>query len=470
MPHHLDTSLATIRLLFTSYLCYVHRWYPIFYVPQLDELIEDFVARHNQTSRYTSTPSCGQERQFTLLLKPSSTDFIVFLVLALGEVCLRTRSLLPIDTNHSQDASQAHSACSLQNKVLSLTSSSQRGLRLPGAPSQPATDYEAYSTMNFDGAVVPGSFYFEGAEQLPNHDNDLLFAQSHLLLGLCKAHRAGVEAGSAAFRSAGDRLHHLLDQHNLFTNIAEDQCSRQNQLLPTGQPVGIIAMAATSCLELENVNSININRYRSRLYDADTLPLPFSSPEGTTKLSLAGNTGEYPTKILFQDHVALVILQRQLHQFSQELQSHHYPPLNSCSAFDSINKHHEALQDWKTLLPQHLQWDDKESVPPNLFQARLRAKYNYTLFKIWTPFLDYALNILPHLLDGSSVRQIAVYKKKNPYSEGDICRFESFVAMEISDIYKACNLCIGAATLSAYAYCRASSYLNPINSQDIAYP
>jgi hypothetical protein len=233
-----NLSPTRIRQLFSSYLSHSHFWYPIFYGPQLVAIIENFITRHNDHS-HSSTASYGYSRQFKLPLKPSSTDVIVLLVLALGEMCLYTRS---IDVKYAQDASQTELIYCLQNNASSSKSSAPCGWETPYTSSQPV-NFQPPSSINNNGAgsnhhstsspsyemesktvttnssALPDSMYFLEAMRLSkghNCDNDLLFARMYLLSGVCMAHISGIGKGRAWFSIAGDKIYGLLEQHKLL--------------------------------------------------------------------------------------------------------------------------------------------------------------------------------------------------------------------------------------------------------------
>jgi hypothetical protein len=490
----LDLSPTRIRQLFSSYLSHSHFWYPIFYVPQLVAIIENFITRHNDHS-HSSTASYGYSRQFKLPLKPSSTDVIVFLILALGEMCLYTRS---IDVKYAQDASQTELSYCLQNNASSSKSSAPCGWETPYTSSQPV-DFQPPSTINNNGAglshhstsspsyemesktattnssALPDSMYFLEAMRLSkehNCDNDLLFAQMYLLSGLCVAHISGIEKGRAWFSIAGDKIYGLLEQHKLLdaSDKAEVHRQLQDQLLPTGEPMGAIVVAALSCLRLEIVNSVNVNPGPSRLLHADTLPLPFCSPESLTEYPPAPNTNSKDRKdILFRNHLALVYPERQFYLLLRDLKGYNGLILNPQIFLNAIEEHRSILSNWRNTLPPGLKWDDKDTVPSGAFEARLRAKYYEMMYKTYSPLVDFAPHIRPYLKSGRTVRQISVASFGNPYSEFRIRCFEAFSIMDPCDFDQAYNQCIEAATLSAMAYHSASKCLNPLNHQDIAY-
>jgi hypothetical protein len=104
-----------------------------------------------------------------------------------------------------------------------------------------------------------------------------------------------------------------------------------------------------------------------------------------------------------------------------------------------------------------------------MYRRIARFCNNLILTRFNRPVNQFALHILPHMDKGWSTREIAEFKQEKLYSEGEIRRFETFATMELSNIYEACNTCINAAAMSASAYHMALDYLNPLNSQDIAY-
>lgn len=471
VPFCWSTRPAVVRQSYASFLDHIHLWYPIFHVPHLKELIENFILRYNQPLHCSSTIGCGRERQLQHSMEPSSADFTVLLVLALGQMCLHTASSSPIHTNVTQSANQMQSDCNHRNKVSGPTVLPQCACGCPRPSPRTAAGIEPYFAKHFEDAGVPESFYSRTAKQCPEnlaHDNDLLVAQSHLLLGLYKARKAGMKGGSASFRSAGNKLHDLLIQRNLLTGNAEDQLHSQIQLLPTGQPVGVIVLAATSCLRLEMIQNASIDPCWSQLYHVESLPLPFSSPGSPTEHLPSANTNKH-RDTFFQDHVALAILERQSHDFSQKLRQYSHPSYIPRDVLDLVHGNEKALLDFREWLPRDLELDSNDFVLSVVLRAQIRAKYYETMYRIHEPFLEFVLHILPHLMNGFTVRQAAEFNSKSLYDERDICRFRAFATMDTSMIYEGCKECIEAATVSARSYYSLLRYPSPLEHQDIAY-
>ena len=67
------------------------------------------------------------------------------------------------------------------------------------------------------------------------------------------------------------------------------------------------------------------------------------------------------------------------------------------------------------------------------------------------PFLDYALHIMPHVRDGSSVEEVALDVHRNPRNKAEIHLFKAIELMGESEVWEACKRCIEAAMQSTVA-------------------
>jgi hypothetical protein len=193
-----------------------------------------------------------------------------------------------------------------------------------------------------------------------------------------------------------------------------------------------------------------------------------SSPASLAGYSPTVDTNNHKDQF-FRDHVALVILERQSHDFSKELKRHPEPSYMARDVLRSIFRHGKALPEFRDSLFQDFKLNIIECVPADALRARLRAKYFETMYRIYEPFLKFALYVASGLRDGLAVRQVIKFEGESLWDEGDICRIEAIATMEISMIDKCCKQCIKAATQSAYGYSSLLNCPSPVDHQGIAY-
>jgi hypothetical protein len=141
----------------------------------------------------------------------------------------------------------------------------------------------------------------------------------------------------------------------------------------------------------------------------------------------------------------------------------------ACDVPGSIFRHEKALLEFRDSLFQDLELNNIDCVPADALRARLRARYFETMYRIYEPFLKFALYVVSGLRDGLAVRQVIEFEGESLWDEGDICRIEAVAAMDISLIDKCCKQCIEAAIMSAYGYSSLFNCPSPVDHQDIAY-
>jgi hypothetical protein len=116
-----------------------------------------------------------------------------------------------------------------------------------------------------------------------------------------------------------------------------------------------------------------------------------------------------------------------------------------------LHGHEAILHGWRAMLPHDLKWKDNDPPPEGILSARLRAKYWGARYVINRPFLDYALHIMPHVRDGSSVEEVALDVHRNPRDKAEIHLFKAIELMGEGEVWEACKRCIEAAMQSTVA-------------------
>jgi hypothetical protein len=104
-----------------------------------------------------------------------------------------------------------------------------------------------------------------------------------------------------------------------------------------------------------------------------------------------------------------------------------------------------AIENWRKHLQPQMQWNDEDSLPQDINDARLRAKYYGAQYIIHRPFLNYALHnmtaeqITPEALQRSAIAQPSTAPRKGG-------------SLDTDEVLRSCRLCIEAAKHSTIAF------------------
>lgn len=485
---HLDLSSAKVHQLFANYLSHGHAWYRIFYTHQLHKMIDDFIKRREHHPHLSSTASCSYEGQPTLLLGPLLGDITVLLIMAIGEMCLNTTSLLTPRSRWPKDSRQSQFDHGLRNEVPGSTSSVPHGLESSFASVQYTTEFNTRSTTNTNDrgsgrprsheiefaaeiihrSAVPDSGYYQEAIRLLEGQScrhELSFAHVNLLKGLYQAQCARVVESKECFKTAGNKLYDLIIHHKLLIDDSDGHSSgvTRMQLIPEqqlleGELKGPALMSAWCCLQLET--------------DAHGRSYPGSSSlhliKGILPLPPVPLEVESLREFSSYDYLALAFADRQLRLFRDELYGCNGLRLSFDEVQQSLFRHKRILLQWRATLPPDLKWRDGDRVASTVIGAQIRAKYYQMMYRIHLPFLDYALNIRPHLGRCQTVKEIAVNGHPANRDAADIRLLEAIDEMGANEIQGACYECITAATQIMTVFDGVFQYSTIPNICDIA--
>ena len=500
----LDLDQATILNLWDNYLKHMHVMHPFLDKARTRKLIDKFIARYYpDTHRTHSTWAVGDgesdrpikrqrsndptgsqgigagdyRRECFVDIERSPSNAIIYLVLALGKICTHKENLPgPVHDRVLNVARQLSGNTGLHGS--SPMSASVKPS--PGSPKHTPNSFHnscmeyrsrrssfnrssssAQTVKNMD--IIPGiAYYAKAAEILGDQSDgsDLIHAQMFLLAGLYKGQLARVKESMSWIAKAGGIVQSLLYRYKLYNdnywtaNGDERRQHESGQKLITNMRQNLIVLASWTCLQLESDILAELRLPSSGFQNIENLLLmPHSLAQEETYDGLAPHEDKKHESdknvILF--YTAQMFLRKRLNEVHRQL----YGPdcLNqSLAEVQAILHGHEAiLHGWRTMLPPDLKWEDEEPPPDGILSARLRAKYWGARYVINRPFLDYALHIMPHVKDGSSVEEVALDVHRNHRDTAEIHLFKAIELMGESEVWEACKRCIEAAMQSTVA-------------------
>lgn len=205
----MDLELATVNALYDSYMRSFHAMHPVLHTSRLRRQFDEFIREDSTRHTPSNEPLDPLDR--------SPGNCIIYLVLALGQIC--------VQQDHSSRADKEHEAHS-------------KGSKLPGV----------------------ASYFFRAAEILcEQHDgDDLVHAQMFLLAGMYQGQFGRTKESIEWVGMAGRILLTLLRRHDLYDNdywsglqdVSAQHETSQRSIQDTRQ--NLIVMASWSCLQLES--------------------------------------------------------------------------------------------------------------------------------------------------------------------------------------------------------------------------
>ncbi|KAK5153445.1 hypothetical protein LTS14_007615 [Recurvomyces mirabilis] len=513
----LQLDVETINTLYESYVKHIHIMHPFVDVRKLRRMVEDFIAVHGTSTQDADVVSAEAQASqgSTNPLKrkrnerpaespmpmPPHGSFrnkanerqaqhaVVYLVLALGKVCLHRHAIsgarydTPMDNgmNFSSNVpTRKHSTASMMTEQISPTlsfSSLKQGLQ--GRPNSPSTELRirrpsVTSTMSVASANVhrlPGLAYYAKAAEILGEQgdgNDLIHAQMFLLAGLYKGQLARVGESMSWITRASRVAMTLLERYKLYTNYwtAHGDIRKKlarGQARITSKNANLIVLVSWSCLQLESDILADIRLPSSGIQSIEnSLLMPHNSREDDDgvyeQFPHHEKRDDYDNILIY--YTAQLFLRRKLNQIHREMYGSDClsQPLEQVRG--TLGGYELLLHSWRESLPDGYKWDDKEKPVESILAARLRAKYygmshfraSCARYLVNRPFLDYALHIMPAIKDGRSVREAARDVHGEPRHEADIHIFEAIQGMPESEIWRACRRCIEAAIQSTIAF------------------
>ncbi|KAM3413937.1 hypothetical protein BST61_g10608 [Cercospora zeina] len=511
----IDLDASTINQLFDSYVKNIHIMHPFLEKRRVRKMLDAFIRLHG-SGRPRATFAVGNdnypnERPFKrqrsngsgannapgttlsdsdvtrdVATEKSPANAIIFLVLALGKICLHRKPLPPpvpcskLQANtlvsHQISGSRgfvASSPVSTNNKpspmspmstpttqptppsVAHMRAQDSRSRRssVDGSPSAP-------SPRNMD--VIPGLAYYARAAQIlgeQSDGNDLVHAQMFLLAGLYKGQLARVKESMSWITMAGRAVKILLDRYKLFNDNfwgdfdqARVQYMRaQARIKDTRQ--SLIVLASWSCLQLESdilaemkFPASGIQEYEHQLL----MPHKVNDDETYEGLDPDGPLEDHDNMLIY--YSAQLFLRRRLNRAHKEMYGKASLDQPLAEVQEMLKSHESILQSWRQGLPDPLKWNDDDPPPSDILSARLRAKYWGARYVINRPFLDYCLHIMPGLKDQIPLEQVARDSYGNPRDKADVHLFRAIQRLGDREVWAATQRCIDAAMHSTVAF------------------
>lgn len=511
----LDLDMATINRLFDSYMRNMHRMHPFLDKNRLRKLVDRFINRystgHPTLRKFAVDSGSDQERPLKRQrsngaaavgipgqdsapgrrepTERSPGNAIIWLVLALGKICLHKNPLPGTVPDNKLNANMVIShQISGSNGVIgsSPTSANVRpspisprstpitqptppsadGVQRPEAPSRRSSLDAFHGARNLD--IIPGlAYYAKAAEILGDQGdgNDLVHAQMFLLAGLYKGQLARVKESMSWISMAGRAVMMLLDRyklynHNYWTSYGDTRKQYQtSQSRIRDKRHSLIVLASWTCLQLESDILAELRLPSSGIQTIENMLLmPHNMPEkeednyeSLERGQLEGNdTTSYDNILMY--YTAQTFLRKRLNQVHKEMYGDQCLNQPIEEVREMLSGHEETLSRWRDMLPLALRWNDGDPPPPDILDARLRAKYWGARYVINRPFLDYALHIMAQEKEGRSIEQAARDVHGNPREKAEIHLFKAISSMGEDAVWLSCKRCIDAAMHSTVAF------------------
>lgn len=427
----LELSTSKVNSCFASFMERIYIIHPFLDATNLRKSFDDFISRYNPRSQYPDTVGVGDESNPWWRLRPSNESFrvprerlpddaMIFLVLALGEICEHAG---PLPTTNSDRKGNNDEMCD-----------------------------------------TPGLVYFERAVKIMSSTacaDALIHAQIYLLAGLYMGELARVRESMSWFTLAGRVLRRLIDRHKLYNDypwtVDGDlrQQFEESLNLVTGKMQHFVVLASWSCLQLEGEVLAQLRLPSSGMRTIEgRLPLPQIFPREDHE-SLSHERDEerdtYLERLLLV-YTAQVFLWKRLNQSNNDLygSDHHLHLLDKVCVL--LRNHEATLDAWRECLPSAFKWCDWDPPSSNILVAWLRAKYWEARYVVDRHFLDYALHIMPYVQSGYSVRDVALDAHGNPREKSEVRILEAIAVMVDDEVWAGCRRCIDAATQSTVAF------------------
>ncbi|KAM3420640.1 hypothetical protein BST61_g3896 [Cercospora zeina] len=495
---HNGLDATTINTLYESYMHNIHIMHPFLEKRWLRKLFDGFIRKHSSERpqpRFAVTNEHGgkqplkrQRNNFGSVAIPATTgsdtepprevatdqtsgNAIIFLVLALGKICLHKGPLPPLIPDgrlhtktvssrqiSGQRGSTPGSSTSTNNKPSPIwTKSTPTTNPTPPLEANICTHDPHCRRNPVDGSagprlaqrnldVIPGlSYYARAAEILGGQSdgNELIHAQMFLLAGLYKGQLARVKESMSWITMAGRVILILLDRHKLyndnywedFVGVRSEYIRSQARIKNTRQ--SLIVLASWTCLQLESDILAELR-------------LPASGIRAIEHLLLMPHK-DYDNMLIH--YSAQLFLRRRLNQVHREMYGKASLDQPLAEVQEMLKSHESILQSWRESLPDPLKWNDDDKPPSDILSARLRAKYWGARYVINRPFLDYALHVMPQVRDNAQTVEAAARDGRgNPRDKADIHLFKAIEQIGDRETYAAAKRCIDAAMHSTVAF------------------
>lgn len=503
----LDLDTNTINSLYDSYMRNIHIMHPFLDKRRVRSMFDNFIKRYSSgrpRATFVGTNHDSDQRPLKRqrsngstaegvngfdtdsrreLTERSPTNCIIFLVLALGKICLY-RDPLPAIVQDSK--AQVNSVIAHQmsgNRVagspasVNIKPSPMSPNATPMTQPTPSSDaghrsrrssVEGLSPNGHAGPrnldVIPGIAYFAKAAEILGEQgdgNDLVHAQMFLLAGLYKGQLARVKESMSWITMAGRAIITLLDRYKLYNADYWNGFGDVRERLETGQKKikdtrqSLIVLASWCCLQLESDILAEMKLPDSGIQDIEgKLCLPNNMPEDEVEsykqLEPDGRQEDSASILLF--YTAQLFLRRKLNEVHRQMYGADYLDHSLSQVKEMLQGHESMLTAWRDCLPPKLAWKDDDPPPSDILSARLRAKYWGARYVINRPFLDFGLHILPGLKEGKSMEEVARDGYGNKRDKAEIHLFQAIWELGEREVYRASARCVHAAMKSTVAF------------------
>lgn len=513
---YVDLDAGTINRLYESYMSNIHIMHPFLDQRRLRRMLDIFISRYS-TGRHRAAFAVGNDYSGERPMKRrrsngsgpnniggnnvsdsdvgcqqaterSPGNAVIYLVLALGKICLHKKalpSMVPntrLETNlvvtHQSSAQrfQANSPMSATIKQSPMSAKStpvtqppppsDAHLRRPESGSRrssveaPSPSADPTGLRNMD--VIPGMAYYARAAEIlgdQGDGNDLVHAQMFLLAGLYKGQLARVKESMSWITMAGRAILILLDRYKLYNDEywdsrgVEVSSFQKSQARIKDTRQSLIVLASWTCLQLESDILAELRLPASGIQAIEhmlLMPHKVNEDESYSGLEPDGRLEDYDNMLIY--YSAQLFLRRRLNQVHRQMYGKDSMSLPLAEVREMLTGHESILSEWRRGLPALLRWKDDDDPPKDILNARLRAKYWGARYVINRPFLDYALHVIPHVRDGKTVEEVAVDGYNNPRDKADVHLFKAIQQMGDDQIFESAHRCIYAAMKSTVAF------------------
>ncbi len=498
----LDLRRSTLEALLAAYLANIHILHPFLNKPKLRVMLDAFIeafpddtlAKDHESPDETS--SLGRKRKrsrfdegigyhdtHTASFHPPQQqrveNAIVWLVLALGKICLHKKPLpevfdgspdaeailspAPSRDERSRDISPS-SVDSLSAATLGDSHASAHGFVSPSQSSKIVLgDWQEGPLASYERNVdaVPGLAYYTAATAVLGSQADgtsLAHAQIFALAGLYKGQLARVRESISWISRSAQVVRVLLHVEGLFNNgplpVAPNvrKSTRHKQSDDKDGYQDAIKLTAWSALQLESDILAELSFPSSGLPALELVPydIPDCSVEPHSLDGVRATAYDHETVVLF--YSAQTFLRTRLNNAHDEIYGKAGTGQPLPQIRDMLRAHDLVLTEWRTKLPPGLRWEDKDPPSSNILHARLRAKYWGARYIITRPFLDYVMHIMPYITSTSDVERAAKDARGDPRDPAEVRLLEAIAGMPRSEIEAAVESCIDAAMQSTVAF------------------
>lgn len=499
----LDLRRSVIETLLASYLAHIHVLHPFLTKQTLRAMFDDFIETFSDESSVdyasphhsSSLPQTRKRKRSRIeeSLESGDADTLsfhspqqqrienatVWLVLALGKVCLHKRPLPEVYDSSPDAEAICSSGSSRDGRTRDVSPSTGFSTAVatpidwPGSShgyNTPPLSHDALfegwehissspSPRNLD--AVPGLAYYTAATEVLGSQADgtsLAHAQIFALAGLYKGQLARVRESISWISKSGQVLRLLLQTEGLSNDgpmpVGRSHVSSftRNRSDRKETYRDAIKLTAWSALQLESDILAELSFPSSGLPALSLVPydIPDCGVEPNGVNGMQNIAYDHDTVVLF--YSAQTFLRTRLNNAHGEIYGKLETDQPPSQIREMLRGHDTILTEWRTKLPVRLRWEDDDAPSSNILHARLRAKYWGARYIITRPFLDYVMHIMPYVSSPNDVERVAKDAQGEARDHAELRLLEAIAGMPHSEIWAAVESCIKAAVQSTIAF------------------